>query len=112
MSTLTNFSRKGEQLFCHVFLPASYSGERKSLETSAREEIAGGWSATLPLPEYGRVARDRSGISHWPAESANNVAAIGGVSAPTPSWYTPKPMEFHRAARRKALSLRQTWWRL
>jgi hypothetical protein len=26
------------------------------------------------------------------------------------SWYTPKPMEFHRAARRKALSLRQTWW--
>ena len=40
------------------------------------------------------VARDRPGISHWPAESsANNVAAIGDVSAPTPSWYTPKPME-------------------
>ncbi len=27
--------------------------------------------------------------------------AIGGVSAPTPSWYTPKPMEFHRAAEEK-----------
>jgi hypothetical protein len=72
-----------------------------------------GLRASPSLTGYGRVARDRPRVSHWPAESsANDVAAIGDVSAPTPSWYTPKPMEFHCAARRKALSLRQTWWRL
>jgi NAD(P)-dependent dehydrogenase (short-subunit alcohol dehydrogenase family) len=80
---------------------------------AVRKRLRADGRQPFPLPEYGRVARDRPGISHWPAESpANNVAAIGDVSAPTPSWYTPKPMEFHRAARRKTLSLRQNWWRL
>src|SRR5260370_18470617 len=35
--------------------------------------------------------------------------AIGGVSAPPPSGYTPQPKEFHRAAGKKTLSSLQSW---
>ena len=109
---------------CDVIEPLRREGPYPRKDGQQRTRYGQRQSASLDLfPRFAGLAfpyRNTEGwpvigpeFSHWPAESsANNVAAIGDVSAPTPSWYTPKPMEFHRAARRQALSLRQTWRRL
>jgi hypothetical protein len=59
------------------------------------------------------LARDPPRASHWPPGIAGEHVAITGDVFPLNAVVVHSdPMEVHYAARRKALSLQQTWWRL
>lgn len=107
---------------CDVIEPLRREGPYPRKDGQQRTRYGQRQSASLDLfPRFAGLAFPYRNTEGWPVIGPESRIGLRNRQRttwrllamflpPTPSWYTPKPMEFHRAARRKALS--QTWRRL